>query len=179
MPYTNPWSDNTPLGSNAADTMDDNMRRARLDVAERMNTILGSDNWRTQDPISLPGLLTAFKFAKRYVYDDTQPMGSKASVPGDLKTLLVIRFDGTTDSGSNIQINFGALFETYDIPSLDPTTPVRGMVMNRTVNDVAFFLFGGVVGDVFTFSVRKSNGDLYPNDVLEGVIMFWGVVKPI
>lgn len=178
MAHTNSWSDNTPLGSDAADTMDNNMRQVRLDVAERMNDILGSNNWRTQDPVTLPGLLTAFKFAKRYRYDDLQSAGFKAVEPASLRALLIIRYSGTTDIAGNITINFGALFETYDLTSIDLDTFVRGMVVNRTVNDVAFIFIGSVVGDVVTYSVRKSNGNLYISDVLEGDIIFWAAQKP-
>lgn len=178
MPHTNSWSDNTPLGSDAADTMDNNMRRLRLDVAERMNDILGADNWRTQDPITLPGMITGLKFAKRYFYDDTQAPASKAQNPENLKAVVIFRFTGTTNSGSQIQIRFGALFETYDMASLDTSSFVRGILQNTTVNDIVFLLSSAIVGDTITYMVKKSNGNVYSNDAVQGHIIFWASAKP-
>lgn len=50
MSYTNVWSDTIPPGSTAAKLIDDFMRQVRLDIHERMNTLVG--DW-TADPIKL------------------------------------------------------------------------------------------------------------------------------
>lgn len=48
MAYTHAWTDNVPLGSEAAANIDDFMRRARLDIHERMNDVVV--DW-TADPV--------------------------------------------------------------------------------------------------------------------------------
>jgi hypothetical protein len=40
MPYTNPWSDVAPPGSQAANTADDEFRKLRLDIHERLSGAL-------------------------------------------------------------------------------------------------------------------------------------------
>lgn len=50
MSYTNPWSDAIPLGSSLASTIDDSIRQLRLDIHDRMNSIV--TDW-TADPIVL------------------------------------------------------------------------------------------------------------------------------
>lgn len=54
MPYTNPWSDVIPAGSAQASTIDDQIRQLRLDVRERMDTILKTGGKWNDDPIALP-----------------------------------------------------------------------------------------------------------------------------
>lgn len=48
MAYTNAWTDNVPLGSEAAKNIDDFMRRVRLDIHERMDNVVA--DW-TADPV--------------------------------------------------------------------------------------------------------------------------------
>lgn len=48
MAFTNPWSDIIPAGSDPANTADDELRQLRVDVHERMDTIVG--DW-TADPL--------------------------------------------------------------------------------------------------------------------------------
>ena len=51
MAYTNAWSNIVPAGSDALNTADDQIRRLRLDVQERMDDIVA--DWTT-DPV-VPG----------------------------------------------------------------------------------------------------------------------------
>lgn len=48
MAYTNAWSNAVPAGSDAANTIDDQIRRLRLDIDERMTDLV--DNWEA-DPV--------------------------------------------------------------------------------------------------------------------------------
>jgi hypothetical protein len=48
MAFTNPWSNIIPAGSDPANTADDEIRQLRLDIDERMDTIVG--DW-SADPI--------------------------------------------------------------------------------------------------------------------------------
>jgi hypothetical protein len=42
MAYTDTWNENTPLGSDPANTADDNFRSLKLDIRERLNSIIGA-----------------------------------------------------------------------------------------------------------------------------------------
>ena len=53
MAYTNPWSDVIPAGTAQASTIDDQIRRLRLDVRERMDTVLAVGKKWTDDPIAI------------------------------------------------------------------------------------------------------------------------------
>ena len=48
MAHTNPWSNVVPAGSDALNTADDQIRRLRLDIQERMDEVV--DDWTT-DPV--------------------------------------------------------------------------------------------------------------------------------
>lgn len=63
MSYTNSWSNTIPLGSSAANLIDDDIRQVRLDIYERINTILGSNGAMTADPVMPVGqdLTTVYK----------------------------------------------------------------------------------------------------------------------
>lgn len=50
MSYTNVWSDTIPLGTDLASTIDDSIRQLRLDIHDRMNSIVS--DW-TADPVVL------------------------------------------------------------------------------------------------------------------------------
>lgn len=63
MAYTNEWSNIVPAGSEQAATADDHMRRIRLDVSERMETIA---NW-TEDPITLKDEAIPFNAVKQMI----------------------------------------------------------------------------------------------------------------
>jgi len=53
MAYTNPWDETAPLGTAAANTLDDIVRQLKLDLRERMDTILAAGGKFSDDPIIL------------------------------------------------------------------------------------------------------------------------------
>lgn len=56
MAYTNVWSDTIPLGTDLASTIDDSIRQLRLDIHDRMDSIV--NDW-TADPVTLQsGIVT-------------------------------------------------------------------------------------------------------------------------
>ena len=55
MAYTRVWSNNTPLGSASASSIDDEIRNHRQDVQERMDTLLGAGKWATDPVATLTG----------------------------------------------------------------------------------------------------------------------------
>lgn len=56
MAYTNVWSDTTPTGSEAANTIDDIFRGLKVDIEQRLMDIFGSMPSFTIDPLRLYGL---------------------------------------------------------------------------------------------------------------------------
>lgn len=52
MAYTNAWDETQPLGTAAANTLDDIIRQLKLDVRQRMESIV--ENW-SADPVKLKG----------------------------------------------------------------------------------------------------------------------------
>lgn len=54
MPYTRPWDNTQPLGSADPGTIDDIFRNLKVDITERMDSILDvSGKWESGDPIVL------------------------------------------------------------------------------------------------------------------------------
>lgn len=51
MPYTNPWSISTPPGTLPAAQIDTAIQQARLDIAERANTMIGAGGSFSNDPV--------------------------------------------------------------------------------------------------------------------------------
>lgn len=54
MPFTNPWSNIIPAGSDPANTADDELRQLRLDIDERMDTIV--PDWSADPLFVLTGI---------------------------------------------------------------------------------------------------------------------------
>lgn len=54
MSYTNTWSTTTPANTDSSAGAAADMRKIRLDIQERMETLLGTGNWAT-DPVTLIG----------------------------------------------------------------------------------------------------------------------------
>lgn len=63
MPYTNAWNETTPLGSASANTIDDLMRQSKLDLRERINSLIGvAIGTALADPVVAAGTdLTSLK----------------------------------------------------------------------------------------------------------------------
>ncbi len=53
MAYTNTWDETAPLGTAAANTIDDIIRQLKVDIRERMNSILDATGQWDDDPIVL------------------------------------------------------------------------------------------------------------------------------
>ncbi len=53
MAYSNAWDESAPLGTAAANTLDTIIQQLKLDIRERMNTILDSTGQWADDPIVL------------------------------------------------------------------------------------------------------------------------------
>lgn len=107
MPYTNPWSDTDPPGSQAADTIDDELRQLRLDIHERMDNIV--EDWEA-DPV-VP--LAAGGVVKSAIqYDDLNSAGVKALNDETILASLTLHYSGVTDSVGAITINLNEVNTT-------------------------------------------------------------------
>lgn len=105
MPYTNPWSDTDPPGSQAANTIDDELRQLRLDIHERMDDIVA--DW-TADPVVPVGGASAGSFGVQY--GDLGVPGSKASeYIGIVSTLTINWINGSTNSVGEVTINLNEI----------------------------------------------------------------------
>lgn len=62
MPYTDPWDEALPDGNESGDQIDDIIRRLMQQIRERMNTVLGGNNW-SADPI---GVLTGHMMVQHW-----------------------------------------------------------------------------------------------------------------
>lgn len=89
MPYTNAWSDNTPLGTLAANQIDESIRQLRLDIHERMNMIVV--DWEADPvvPISSVGFSTY-----GVGYNDALSAGNKALDYQSIVATLALYFQG-------------------------------------------------------------------------------------
>lgn len=76
MAFTNVWSNIIPAGSDPANTADDEIRQLRLDVDERMDTLVG--DW-SADPIVV---LTAIRKTKHWSDGSFDPLGSDTLTEG-------------------------------------------------------------------------------------------------
>lgn len=104
MPYTNPWVDNIPLGSAPANTIDEQLRRLRLDIHERMNNIVV--DWET-DPV-VP-LASVGMVQSGVGYDDFESGGDKAQNYAAIVASLAINYRGNTTVGNVVVVNLNEI----------------------------------------------------------------------
>lgn len=84
MPYTNPWDSNSPLGSQAANTADDEFRKFRLDMEERMEdkiiTDITVDPWVLRPEVlgNVIGKRLDISFAAFAMFDTNDSVTSRA-----------------------------------------------------------------------------------------------------
>src|SRR5882672_11871990 len=64
MPYTNPWDTSLPPGSQAANTADDEFRKLKVDVGERLTSVLVGPI--TDDPLVVRPEILGNVVGKRY-----------------------------------------------------------------------------------------------------------------
>lgn len=113
MAYTNAWSVTVPAGSELANTIDDHLRRLRLDIEERMNDIVA--DWAA-DPVVLNASTLPIT-QKGVQYDADASPGSRASSYTNLAKSLALHFSGTTDANGVIVIDLDEIntaFESAD-----------------------------------------------------------------
>lgn len=184
MPYTREWIDNTPLGSTAADDIDNAFRNLRLDIAERMDDLTAvGGKWSANDPVSLTTTPNTIQSSRRYNYNSNVLAGMRATNEANIQTLLAFQLVGVmTNGASQIIINFADLGEVYDLDDINYLSLVRGIVIDTTAGtrDFVFLLRVNVnvVAKTITYSVRKANGGLVVFHALNGIILFYQNTRP-
>jgi len=178
MPYTNPWIDSIPLGSQNANTADDEFRKIKLDIHERMDDIVV--DW-TADPIVLAA--GAFSKAKTIDYDDSAGAGLKGTNYTDLEALLSIQYNAVTDALGQVVVNFNEVDpsgDTWDVGA--NTITLRGWYGFRSaaptipifVSSVGF----NVPANTYTIIFRDTTGNLVTNAAIIGVFTFMALTSP-
>lgn len=102
--YTNPWTNTSPPGSQAANTIDDEIRKLRLDIFQRMSDVV--EDW-TADPV-IPlggGGASSLGLSRVANYNEDIAPGSRVSGYNNLAALLAFTFLGYTNSVGVISIN--------------------------------------------------------------------------
>lgn len=107
MAYTNAWSVTVPAGSELASTIDDHLRRLRLDIQERMNDIV--TDW-TADPVVLSAIAMPVVQKSAY-YAIAGPVVSSYL---DVAKVLALEITGDTDVNGLITVDLDAINTPYE-----------------------------------------------------------------
>lgn len=175
MPYDNPWVNNTPLGSDLANTIDDQIRRLRLDIQQRMDDVV--NNWFADPVVPTGGTLVN---VKGIIYNDTLSPGNKVPFVTNPVALVSISYNGTTFGG--LQINFNELNTTtgenwqvnggFNFISGTGVTPSNGDTVNITVAS------SDGINNTITFSARYTEGGTPSGVVLFATLLLTFVDNP-
>lgn len=181
MPHTNPWSDTDPPGSQAANTIDDEIRQLRLDIHERMDDIVV--DW-TADPIVLAGA-GAVVSSKRATYQDSLSAGSKVSALADIQGMMFVVLTGTTNSSGVITFNFNEINTgsggtlNYQVSNGAGVAFWRG---NRSSDGVPVFIrvigSSGVTNTV-TLEFRYGDGAIVSSLPVAGTLLVLSQSNPV
>jgi hypothetical protein len=122
MPYTNTWDDTRIPGSTLAKLIDEEFRRVRLDIHQRMDDIV--EDWLV-DPVVLKG---SFALPYRSIdYNDDNSQNNKVTSYITIRKLLRIRYIGDTNVLGQITINLNEVLEVsgtedWQVADLSHTT---------------------------------------------------------
>lgn len=138
LAYTNVWSNTTPLGTAAANSIDNIFRSVKVDITDRFTDIFAMPNF-TADPLRPYGLkFTDAQDAKIF-------MGDNAGTPRPI--LLRNKADSLT------YMTFSHLLLT--VPALTSTGAIQGTVITATSN-FAGALTGAVTGNASTATALQT-----------------------
>jgi hypothetical protein len=172
MAYAHPWSDVIPPGTQAANTIDDEIKNLRLDTHERMNSIVR--DWTT-DPITGKFSVQVYRSADLVVANNTSTVvgfNTEQFDNGGLHDTAVNNSRFTIPAGGNngvwlfhahafwaasavgsrsvqIQKNAGAI--------LSSTTANLGAA-DTVAHDVSILVSAPSVGDFFEMFVFQNSG---------------------
>ena len=167
MPYVNLWTTNHPVaGNNQAKDLDDAIRRVRVDVMERLLSIIGGGALATDDPINPANATTA---ALKTVMDalsasNVTASGLSAGVMAQANgATSLVRLDApqafTNDinAGSNFGVYAAAVNKMINVI----TSSAGGSGGTITINTV-----GSALGDtLFYIILRAGGGSIFASTV--------------
>jgi hypothetical protein len=148
MAFTNPWSNIIPAGGDPANTTDDEIRQLRVDIDERMDTIVG--DWSADPIVTLTGIRKTVHWADG-VFD---PLGSDTLTEGykvfgvglhpiATSTTLVWRINLKLPVGATLQVvdarvygdSIAALMD-ISVVEADDATPSEFVLANQAVGSI-------------------------------------------
>ena len=137
MPFTNAWSDVIPAGSAAANTIDDQIRQLRLDIHERMDSLI--DDWTADPLVPLNAVAEAVRVSR----------AAAMNITTSVSTFTAIEWDT----------------EAYDTAAIHDlvTNPTRLTIPAATTGTKLIRIYGQVTIDIPLDSARvyvriKKNG---------------------
>lgn len=158
MSYTNTWTDNRPLGSGLVSQGDDEFRTLRLDIHERMNSIV--KDW-TDDPIALKDDLSGAKDGKLMIVPFS-------AFIGDFADAIDYSSEGRIIVGSTAAPIFAPLIMAPG----SIITKIRWLINNEDTNTVTMKLvsvpFSTAVGtsDVHTITSSSSGVSISDSGII-------------
>ena len=122
MPFTNAWSDVIPAGSAAANTIDDQIRQLRLDIHERMDSLIS--DWTADPLIPLNTVAEAVRVSR----------AAAMNVTTSTTTFTAISWDT----------------EAYDTVTIhdNSTNPTRLTIPSSTVGTKLIKIYGQITIDI-------------------------------
>lgn len=176
MAYTNVWTDNTPVGGDSSTNLAADLKRLKLDISERMNSII--PNWDNGDPLSVVPTASAIEFAKSYIYNGA--LANPATLATIVRSCLIIDMEGLTDVLGRIFLNFqaGEFDEDWDLSAASLIGIVASAWWNDDINDFCFpFVDFAITATVITFSPKDQDGsNMVSANVRGRVLLFFGTI---
>jgi len=172
MTYTNAWSDTIPLGTDLANTIDDSIRQLRLDIHDRMNSIV--QDW-TADPIVLAdaalGTLTKNIFIHHSAFQPDDP--AHETITRTAEKLIVSPFTSSATFWAPVSLPIGAVitgvvFNITQGIGLPCNLKLRKVVFNTAPTPPTATDLFATVTNSSSFSEYTVNGSytVLNNDVL-------------
>lgn len=179
MPYTRPWND-TALGSEAANTIDDIISAKMADIHERMDDVVV--DW-TADPVVPLGVGTLTS-SKRITYQDSLDAGEKASSFDDTFALMTVVLTGTTSGSGLITFNFNEINvgsgDTLNYQVLNGAGIISWMG-NRTDGVPVFMRVVGTStsANTMTLEFRHGDGAIVASLAIVGTLIISSIDNPV
>lgn len=171
MAYTNAWSTTIPVGSLAANQIDTAIQQARLDIAERINTLIGSAGSMSTDP-AINGTTA------KSLTDLTTELATKSTLAG-LTTGLLIKATGASAIGNSAltEASVVAALAVINSPLLADSNNTTNAV-KHTVNvgasggGIYIVTFNGAGCSTVTLAEIKGNGYSFEQYIVSGTTEF-------
>lgn len=160
--YTNAWSEIVPAGTDPANTIDDHLRRLRLDFRERLNEIF--EDW-TDDPVVLKDVYAGLKVANTIIIpfpdfqvDDNWNLDNEGSGGSNIAAWAPIRLiPGVTITKVEMLMQRGSSNVTWRIRRRHF---VDGPVASDIISTVVHSTAGMVISDTGVIAHTVGSNDI-------------------